>query len=79
MKIKEAAEKTGLTEKAIRLYEDKGLIAPPVTEKGGRKSIPFSAFEEQYKIEQTGSLLHYLEAVSLYLENTEEEKETQRK
>lgn len=37
MKIKEAAEKTGLTEKAIRLYEDKGLIAPPVTEKGGRK------------------------------------------
>lgn len=41
-------------------------------EKGGRKSIPFSAFEERYKIEQTGSLLHYLEAVSLYLENTEE-------
>ena len=37
MKIKEAAEKLGLTEKAIRLYEDKGLIAPPITEINGRK------------------------------------------
>ncbi|MBQ8332714.1 MAG: MerR family transcriptional regulator [Clostridia bacterium] len=37
MKIKEAAERTGLTEKAIRLYEEKGLIAPPVTEINGRK------------------------------------------
>ena len=41
-------------------------------EKGGRKSIPFSAFEKRYKITQTGSILHYLEAVSLYLEETEE-------
>ena len=40
--------------------------------KGGRKSIPLSAFEEKYKITQTGSILHYLEAVSLYLEETEE-------
>lgn len=40
--------------------------------KGGRKSIPYDAFQKKYNIPQTGSLLHYLEAVSLYLEETEE-------
>lgn len=42
-------------------------------EKGGRKSIPCDAFEKKYLIRQNGSLLHYLEAVSLYLEETEQE------
>lgn len=42
-------------------------------EKGGRKSIPYDAFEKKYLIRQNGSLLHYLEAVSLYLEETEQE------
>lgn len=42
-------------------------------EKGGRKSIPYDAFEKKYLIRQNGSLLHYLEAVSLYLEETEKE------
>ncbi len=37
MRIKEAAEKSGLTEKAIRLYEEKGLISPTITEIAGRK------------------------------------------
>ena len=37
MRIKEAAEKSGLTEKAIRLYEEKGLITPAITEINGRK------------------------------------------
>lgn len=37
MRIKEAAEKSGLTEKAIRLYEEKGLIIPTITEINGRK------------------------------------------
>ncbi len=41
--------------------------------KGGRKSIPLAAFEEKYSIRQTGNLLHYLEAVSLYLEETEKQ------
>ncbi len=41
--------------------------------KGGRKSIPYDAFEKKYLIRQNGSLLHYLEAVSLYLEETEQE------
>ena len=37
MQIKEAAAKCGLTEKAIRLYEEKGLITPTYTEINGRK------------------------------------------
>ncbi len=37
---------------------------------GGRKSIPYDAFEKRYEIRQNGSLLHYLEAVSLYLEQS---------
>ncbi len=36
MQIKQAAALCGLTEKAIRLYEEKGLIAPTLTEKNGR-------------------------------------------
>ena len=40
--------------------------------RGGRKSIPYDAFDKIYSIRQNGSLLHYLEAVSLYLEETEE-------
>lgn len=36
MKIKEAALATGLTERAIRLYEEHGLISPSVTVKNGR-------------------------------------------
>ena len=41
--------------------------------KGGRKSIPYAAFDKKYSIQQTGSILHYLEAVSLYLEETEKQ------
>ena len=37
MQIKQAAAKCGLTEKAIRLYEEKGLITPTYTEKNGRQ------------------------------------------
>lgn len=33
MNISEIAKKTGLTAKAIRFYEEKGLITPP--ERGG--------------------------------------------
>ncbi len=42
MRIKEAAELSGLTEKAIRLYEEKGLICPAVTEINGRKFRDYS-------------------------------------
>ena len=36
MRIKEAAQICTLTEKAIRLYEEKGLIKPDITEMNGR-------------------------------------------
>lgn len=37
MQIKQAAAQCSLTEKAIRLYEEKGLITPTYTEKNGRQ------------------------------------------
>lgn len=43
MKIREVIEKTGLTDRAIRLYIDEGLAAPSIEESySGRKSIEFS-------------------------------------
>ncbi|MBQ8015648.1 MAG: MerR family transcriptional regulator [Clostridia bacterium] len=43
MKIKEVIEKTGLTDRAIRLYIDEGLALPSIAESySGRKSIDFS-------------------------------------
>lgn len=41
---------------------------------GGRKSIPYDCFDPKYKLLKTGNgILHYLEGVSLYLEETEAE------
>lgn len=43
MKIKEVIEKTGLTDRAIRLYIDEGLALPNIAESySGRKSVNFS-------------------------------------
>ncbi len=43
MKIKEVIEKTGLTDRAVRLYIDEGLAVPNIEESySGRKSIDFS-------------------------------------
>ena len=43
MKIKEVIEKTGLTDRAIRLYIENGLVSPSCSENyAGRKSIEFS-------------------------------------
>ena len=44
MKIKQAAAQCGLTEKAIRLYEEKGLITPTYTDKNGRQ---FRDYDEE--------------------------------
>ena len=42
MKIKEVIEKTGLTDRAVRLYIDEGLTSPSIEESyNGRKSIDF--------------------------------------
>lgn len=32
MKIKEVCERTGLTRRAVRFYEEKGLISPEIRE-----------------------------------------------
>ena len=43
MKIKEVISATGLTDRAIRLYIDEGLLSPGISENyNGRKSIEFS-------------------------------------
>ena len=43
MKIKEVLEKTNLTDRAIRLYIDNGLVSPGIEENySGRKNIVFS-------------------------------------
>lgn len=43
MKMKEVIEKTGLTDRAVRLYIDEGLALPDIEESySGRKSIDFS-------------------------------------
>lgn len=43
MKIKDVIERTGLTDRAIRLYIDNGLFSPSIEESySGRKSIDFS-------------------------------------
>ena len=42
MKIKEAARKTGLTEKTIRYYEHRGLVVPSSTELNGRRFRDYS-------------------------------------
>lgn len=43
MKMKEVIEKTGLTDRAVRLYIDEGLAVPNIEESySGRKSLDFS-------------------------------------
>lgn len=42
MKLKEVCEKTGLTQKTIRFYEERGLIAPSHSTKNGRSYRHYS-------------------------------------
>lgn len=55
MKIKEAAAECGLTEKAIRLYEAKGLVEPEKTELNGRSFRSYSP-ENIRVLKQIGTL-----------------------
>ncbi len=41
------------------------------SQKGGRKSIPLSAFEEQYHIKHKNGILQYLDVINTYLINQE--------
>lgn len=47
MKLKEVCEKTGLSRKTLRLYEEKGLIAPKKELKNGREYREYSEIDLQ--------------------------------
>ena len=42
MQIKEVCGRTGLTERTVRFYIEKGLLAPMKTWKNGREYLDFS-------------------------------------
>lgn len=46
MNISEVAKKTGLTAKSVRLYEDKGLIAPPARSDNGYRQYQQSHVDD---------------------------------
>ena len=46
MNISDVAKKTGLTSKAIRFYEEKGLVTPPLRTENGYRSYSARHLEE---------------------------------
>ena len=76
MKIKEVCEKTSLTERAVRLYIENGLIAPSVSESySGRRNVDFSP-EDVEKLKPIISELSkthriYAESMGKYRDNPE--------
>ncbi|MEQ4531672.1 MAG: Cu(I)-responsive transcriptional regulator [Mixta sp.] len=46
MNISDVAKKTGLTSKAIRFYEEKGLVTPPLRSENGYRSYTAHHLEE---------------------------------
>ncbi|QHM70188.1 Cu(I)-responsive transcriptional regulator [Mixta intestinalis] len=46
MNISDVAKKTGLTSKAIRFYEEKGLVTPPLRSENGYRSYTARHLEE---------------------------------
>lgn len=85
MKIKDAAKYCGLTEKAIRLYESKGLISPPTEDKNGRS---FREYDDDtlrdlmsisvlrrasFSIEQIGTMQSHPEMIPEILDTYREE------
>ncbi|MBD8164262.1 Cu(I)-responsive transcriptional regulator [Erwinia persicina] len=46
MNISDVAKKTGLTSKAIRFYEEKGLVTPPLRTDNGYRSYSAKHLEE---------------------------------
>ncbi|WP_313082465.1 Cu(I)-responsive transcriptional regulator [Atlantibacter sp.] len=46
MNISDVAKKTGLTSKAIRFYEEKGLVTPPLRSENGYRSYTQSHLDE---------------------------------
>lgn len=58
MNISDVAKKTGLTSKAIRFYEEKGLVTPPLRSENG-----YRTYSQQHLDELT--LLHQARQVGL--------------
>ena len=50
MKMKEILEKTGLTERAVRLYVQRGLVTPKAVWKNGRDYLEFSCTDLQLSL-----------------------------
>lgn len=65
MNISEVAKKTGLTSKAIRFYEEKGLMTPP-----GRSDNGYRHYSQQHLTELT--LLRQARQVGFNLEECKE-------
>lgn len=68
MNISDVAKKTGLTSKAIRFYEEKGLVTPPLRSENGYRSYTQLHLEELtllrqarqvgFNLEECGELVH---------------------
>ena len=58
MKIKEVCARTGLTERAVRLYIEKGLLSPQKTWRREREYLDFSE-DDLRRLEQIGLLRRY--------------------
>ena len=68
MNISDVAKKTGLTSKAIRFYEEKGLVTPPLRSENGYRSytqlhldeltLPRQARQVGFNLEECGELVN---------------------
>ncbi|MDU7916092.1 MAG: MerR family transcriptional regulator [Klebsiella grimontii] len=71
MNISDVAKKTGLTSKAIRFYEEKGLVTPPLRSENGYRS-----YSQQHLDELT--LLRQARQVGFNLEEWEKVADIER-
>ena len=55
MNISDVAKKTGLTSKAIRFYEEKGLVTPPLRSENGYRS--YSQRQVGFNLEECRELI----------------------
>ncbi|MGI5960213.1 MAG: MerR family transcriptional regulator [Massiliimalia sp.] len=81
MKIKELCEKTGLTPRAVRLYEEKGLFFPEKQNRNGRIHREYTAEDERrlrqicilrkfrFSLEEIKTMINSPEQVSTVWEN----------
>lgn len=68
MNISDVAKKTGLTSKAIRFYEEKGLVTPPLRSENGYRSYTQKHLDEftllrqarqvGFNLEESGELVN---------------------